>query len=335
MIRAAFLVDASKEIGLGHAIRSMTLGAELDSRGCEVLFVGSGLREVQSLSNSFSKLSIHEFRSQNHLGYISRTLEWKPDLVVVDGYHFAASVFVALASGGVQVGVIDDNGETKAIAPSFVLNQNAHAARGMYPDTWVGTEFLLGLDYLLLREEVGVQLSQPKGVRRSFTLVSMGGTDSRNIAYAICAELRRDGFEVALPIEQSRPATHDSYHNERGNITLFPAREYLRHLRKASNAILAGGSALYEAICLGVPTVAVAVAENQIRLAEALMQQSLIAGLIDYRQGSKRVLLTQVSRTHSALQTSSFRPISGSASKYLYGGKGRAVSHLLARFGKS
>ncbi len=281
-----FRVDSGKTIGSGHAMRSMALAKQLQRDGADVVLIGAGLKKAQHSARSFSSLGIHDSNFDTLDDEMSAVTKWSPDLVIFDGYHFQAELFERIGSLGALIGVIDDNGETKATQAAFVINQNPAAHRNLYPSHWTKTRFFLGLDYVLLRDEFTEEKPSIRQTSEENILVAIGGTDSLGIAPKIVGALMTLNLKVSAPKSQINLKQIEGPISPSRQLATFRPHAYPTHLGNASLAILGGGSSLYEAIHCHVPSIAAVVADNQINIVRSLVDLELIAGYVDFRQQS-------------------------------------------------
>ena len=271
----------------------MTLAKAFKDLGYDVFVVGRGVQNAQLLDPSFGDLHVVEIVFPSLRSEIEFIELKQPDLVIADGYEFTADFFSFLSERKIRFGVIDDNFETRAEKPLFVLNQNPIAKRGMYPQEWADTTFLLGLEFALIRQAI---LERGRGLSSSHgndVLLAIGGTDSLGVAPLFAESLHHLGFSVAIPENQttlsSKPLNQTGLVNERTHA--FSPADYPAYLSAARFAVLGGGSSLYEALALEVPTIAVVVADNQVASAQLLSDRGLLVGLVDIREDDSRALL--------------------------------------------
>jgi spore coat polysaccharide biosynthesis predicted glycosyltransferase SpsG len=199
--------------------------------------------------------------------------------------------------------VIDDNVETKALAPSVVINQNPHATPEMYVHLFGTPQLLLGLQYALLRREVREATKQSINPIARKVFVAMGGSDFLQLTSPIVDGLKDLDIEICVAIGP----TNSQRQQIEAIVKLIPrARviaqaDYIRELASSSLAILAAGSSLWEAAALGVPSIGLIVADNQSGAAQAFLNKGLL-GVIDCREGVQFEQITEsvvVNLTHA------------------------------------
>ena len=263
---AVLRADASDLIGVGHVMRSLALGEALLDAGFDVVLASvdlpAGIREeARKCGVSVVDLPCVPFGPDDALA----TLAINGNVLVVDGYLFERNFFEILEIEKTNFAVIDDNVETKALAPLVVINQNPHATPEMYAHLSGNPKLLLGLQYALLRREVreATKLSLVPVAKKVF--VAMGGSDFLQLTLPIVEGLKDLDIEICVAIG---PTNSQRQQIEETVKLIARARvirqdNYITELATSSLAILAAGSSLWEAAALGVPSIGLIVADNQ------------------------------------------------------------------------
>ena len=282
---AVLRADASGLIGVGHVMRSLALGEAMRDAGFDVVLASVdlpvGMRE-EARKCGIAVVDLHcvPFGPDDALA----TLAINGNVLVVDGYLFERNFFEILEIKKTNFVVIDDNVETKALAPLVVINQNPHATPEMYAHLSGNPKLLLGLQYALLRREVreAAKLSLVPVAKKVF--VAMGGSDFLKLTEPIVLALKDLDIELCVavgPTNSQREQIEDA-------VKLVPrARvirqdDYITELATSSLAILAAGSSLWESAALGVPTIGLIVADNQSESTRAA-ELHLLMLIIDVR----------------------------------------------------
>ena len=264
---AVLRADASDLIGVGHVMRSLALGEELLDAGFDVVLASvdlpAGMREeARKCGITVVDLQCEPFGSDDAIA----TLALNGAVLVIDGYKFEREFFEILENGSNSFVIIDDNVETNALAPSVVINQNPHATPEMYVHLSGSPKLLLGLQYALLRREVRevAKLSVVPVAKKVF--VAMGGSDFLQLTSPIVDGLKDLDIEICVaigPTNSQRQQIEETVRSiPRARVIL--QADYITELASSSLAILAAGSSLWEAAALGVPSIGLIVAENQI-----------------------------------------------------------------------
>lgn len=201
----------------------------------------------------------------------------EPEWLVVDHYALDARWETALQSHVRRLMVIDDLADRSHVC-DLLMDQNFFADMstrylGLVPSS---CELLLGTTYMLLRPEF-TEKSQSARQRSGHVRrihVFFGGSDptnqTRNVLLAL-GKLRLRGVEVDVVIGSSNPhrSQLQGMCESMPNVVLHCQVSNMAELiDKADLGIGAGGVAMWERCYLGLPTITVVFAENQVRTTE-------------------------------------------------------------------
>ncbi len=247
--------DAGPAIGIGHVMRSLTLGGELARRGVEVALA---TRELPAaLATRAERLGVRVVGPDDASA---------DAFVMLDGYEIAAPAG--------RHGVIDDNREAPVAGAALVLNQNLHAAAGMYADLSPATRLLLGPEYALVRDELGaVRATGPVRERASRVVLAVGGADPLGLTEPIARALAPE-CELRVAVGAANPR-RDAI--AALGVTL-DAGDLVDSYGWADVAVIAAGTTLWEVGYLGLPAVAIVVADNQRAAAKASEAAGFVVG---------------------------------------------------------
>ena len=269
---AVLRADASSSIGVGHVMRSLSLGEVLIDEGFGVELVSSELApSLQSLATSCGIDVVKPScapRSREDAQYV---LARKADIVVVDGYEFSREFFADLERSDTPFAVIDDNAETNALSPSAVINQNPHASELMYAHLQGKPKLLLGLQYAMVRKEIREVAAMHLPTREGEVFVAMGGADFLGLTAPIVEALVETGLQIRVAVGHANTQREQvqKLADQHGHVTLIEQQDYVSSLASAHVAVLAAGSSLWEACAVGTPSIGLVVADNQVASANA------------------------------------------------------------------
>jgi len=269
---AVLRADASSSIGVGHVMRSLSLGEALLDEGFGVELVSFELApSLQSLATSCGIEVVELTCAPRYNEDAQFVLERNANIVVVDGYEFSREFFAVLELSDTSFAVIDDNAETNAHSPSAVINQNPHATASMYSHMQGNPKLLLGLQYAMVRKEVrevaAVQLPTHEGE----VFVAMGGADFLGLTAPIVEALAETGLQIRVAVGHANTQREQvkKFADQHGQVTLIEQHDYVSSLASAHVAVLAAGSSLWEACAVGTPSIGLVVADNQAASANA------------------------------------------------------------------
>ncbi|GMV21728.1 MAG: hypothetical protein AMXMBFR57_16770 [Acidimicrobiia bacterium] len=276
---------------MGHLMRCLALAQEWSRQGGDVTFVAAGAPQAFAAglrSAGWDLVCVDSpHPDPGDWQQMSRTLgKDHAAIVVVDGYHFDLEYQRHITGAGHRLLNIDDAADRDGYAGDVLLNQNVHAAAIDYPSDAPRVR-LLGPEFALIRAEFprgeSVAPRWPPQARR--LLVTLGGSDRRNHTTTILLALNRVTLPLeinvaigpgnphrALLAEAIRTSVHEVIAHE--NVTDMSAL-----MASSDFAITAAGSTCWELALMGVPMLALVVADNQWSLAEELQRRGAAVSL--------------------------------------------------------
>lgn len=331
-MRFVFRVDASTEIGTGHVFRCLTLANELSRQGHECLFVcrenhghlghvivnqGHDLKNLPTPTESLNQkegLVIDGYATWLGVPWqedADQTLDviapLKIDWLVVDHYALHADWERKLSNAVSKIMVIDDLAN-RAHECALLLDQNFGREAIDY-DGLLSSNCcrLIGSDYALLRPEFknlrdfSLERRNTDSVRR--VLISFGGVDHDNVTGQIVEIIARLPFmndlELDIVMGVNAPFSEDLRHQVsqlkiKATVSVNVV-DMAKRMTVADISIGAGGGTSWERACLGLPSVVVAFAENQLEGVRALKEVGAIE-LIVASEGIAEKLPTMLER---------------------------------------
>lgn len=351
----AFRVDASSKIGTGHFMRCFTLAIALRQCGVHVRFISRYLPEHLhamlvkemcefTLLEGVGNVSLDELKHAHWLG-VSQTQDatdsiralsgyiW--DWLIVDHYALDSRWESALRKVAKKILVIDDIADRKHDC-DILLDQNFYSdmqARyiGKIP---VGSQFLAGPYYALLRDEfrqLRKKLEPRMGpVKR--ILVFFGGVDADNYtraAISALSEIVVDQLRIDVVIGSQHPDRNGIKDAcEKLGFFLHVQTDKMAELLAVADMVVgAGGSTIWERCCLGVPSLSICVAGNQVRQIE----DAALEGLLYGPEIKDSVALTIKTHTKALLENSTLRSLISRKAWSAVDGRGviRVIRNLL------
>lgn len=277
-------VDAGPEVGTGHAMRCLALAQGWRDGHGDVAFahaeilpaVEDWLRKegFESIPLPVRAGSPEDAKATATLAR-DRGAAW----TVLDGYRFGGDFQKALKAAGTRLLAIDDYGHAGEYTADLVLDQNAGADASLYTKTRAETRLLLGPRYVLLQR--GHRSRQPRDAEAPEIarriLVTFGGIDARDLSSRVLHGLEATGLgplEVRIVVGLGNPHAAQLEAAARAS----PLRVQLERspadlvdlMAWADLAVAAAGTTSWELAHLGVPSVLLATADNQRRVAENL-----------------------------------------------------------------
>ena len=295
----AFRTDATNQIGTGHFMRCLALAEGLKDHGANIRFVSRNLPqylselinqkgiELVQLPEIDNDIALDELAHSKWLGIsqandaiatINALSDKDWDWLIVDHYALDSRWENRLRKSVNKIMVIDDIADRDHDC-DVLLDQNYYADMETRYTNKVPRhcKLLLGPKYALLRDEFKYWRTKVKPrtgpVKR--ILIFFGGVDSDNYTGQTLDALKEINLED-IHIDVVIGAQHP-YRSKIETICI--KQSYTCHVQTnnmaelmatADLAIGAGGSSSWERCCLGLPTILVVIANNQIDIAEGL-----------------------------------------------------------------
>ncbi|MCW9039643.1 MAG: UDP-2,4-diacetamido-2,4,6-trideoxy-beta-L-altropyranose hydrolase, partial [Rhodospirillales bacterium] len=276
---AVFRCDASPIIGGGHVTRCLALADALENKGWDVAFVCvNGADAVVAALDGRLALGVDPYIIDDPQPLRDR---WPGgcDLLVVDHYKLDSAFEGACRGWARKILVIDDMADRPHdcdLLMDQTYGRQSTAYEGLVS---AGCRFLIGTDYALLRPEFATLRDRTMNKRHAGKphrlMIAPGATDPQNIAGRVLLAMRDVGFDFPVDVVLSRAAPFidevRAAAKFMSNVAVHVDTDRMAELMMdADLAIGAPGSTSWERCCLGLPSVLVVVADNQMIIAQGL-----------------------------------------------------------------
>jgi UDP-2,4-diacetamido-2,4,6-trideoxy-beta-L-altropyranose hydrolase len=261
-MKVIIITEGGQDIGFGHLTRCLSLYQAFEVMGHEVQYIINGDSSTANHLEDKKYININWLRQDAELVSHLKDI----DAAIVDSYLAGIDSYKKI-SNQVKIAVYLDDNRRLDYPPGIVLNWGIYAMQLDYPEK-ANMFYLLGPGYISLRQafwHVERKKIQPE-VKR--VMMTFGGDDSKNMTPKVLGFLTRH-----YPRLEKNVVIGGAYKNideikavMDGHTHLIhsPGEEGMRDVMLASDiAFSSGGQTLYELACIGVPTVAVTVADNQ------------------------------------------------------------------------
>jgi UDP-2,4-diacetamido-2,4,6-trideoxy-beta-L-altropyranose hydrolase len=311
-MQVVFRTDASRAIGSGHVMRSLTLAQTLSDAGAEVAFVA---RRHEGNANDLLRtrgFAVAELTTPQagrppaaHPAYAAwvgadweddaretraamRALGARPDWLIVDHYGLDQRWEAQLRPEVARIFAVDDLADRRHDC-DLLLDQNlvedlATRYVGKLPDR---SAAMLGPRYALLQPvyaDLHHQVAPRTGAVRR-VCIYFGAADLYDLtqlALRAFLNLSRQDIQADVVINDDTTDAAELRACAAGhaNVRLHTRLPSLAHLlARADLAIGAAGATSWERLCLGVPALVITLADNQRPVAAALQSRGLICWL--------------------------------------------------------
>jgi UDP-2,4-diacetamido-2,4,6-trideoxy-beta-L-altropyranose hydrolase len=287
--------DASIHIGSGHVMRCLVLAEALKEKNYLVTFVcrslqGDMINFIQE--RGFDVFSLDEIipaiqpkSSADYFGWLQCSIEEdakdflfkikNADIVITDHYAIGKE-WQSIVRKKLNCHIVAIDDLERAHDADLVLDQTLGRTKQSYPDikcALTGSEYaLLNPNFSILREQAYGRLA-PQNVIK--VLVSMGGIDSPNATLAVLEQLATlDNIEITVLLSPRAPH-YFSVNKFCQNKTNIRKVDFISNMAKTmlehDVAIGAPGTTSWERACLGLPSIIIPLAANQLAISKALV----------------------------------------------------------------
>jgi UDP-2,4-diacetamido-2,4,6-trideoxy-beta-L-altropyranose hydrolase len=277
-MKIAFRLDASPEIGAGHAMRCLTLADELVRRGGSCFFVtNTGAANFVPALGAYPHCDPDQF------------LNTPPahDALVIDHYGLGLDDELRFRAHAKVIAVIDDPMDKRHDAD--VMHNQSYGVRpamyaGLVP---VHCKVLTGPANALMkpvfaarREEVLARRFGIKCIER--ILLNFGGNDQKNMILTSLQAIKRTGYSGTIDVAFGLIAPHrnsvESFCKSMPNTIAFHINPDMAALMALADfAIGAPAVTQWERFAFGLPTLVIQTADNQAFAHGALTRDGLSA----------------------------------------------------------
>ena len=302
-MRVIFRVDASLQMGTGHVMRCLTLAQVLKENGANVEFIcrkhkGNLIDKIRSSGFNVHELEILEeievCNKLAHSHWLGTTQQQdandcinilkaeKLDWLIVDHYALDGQWQKRLKPYYAKLMVIDDLADRKhqcdiLLDQTFGRQQEDYSAL-----TSKDCQLLLGSQYALLRPEFAkwraYSLERRSKLEFRRLLVNMGGVDVDNVTEKVLDELKICNLPSDLKITIVMGSSAPHLESVKSKAIMLPYKTEVKVdvdnmaeiMANSDIAIGAAGATTWERCCLGLPTVQIVTADNQMDIAKNL-----------------------------------------------------------------
>ncbi|MBM3944633.1 MAG: UDP-2,4-diacetamido-2,4,6-trideoxy-beta-L-altropyranose hydrolase [SAR202 cluster bacterium] len=272
-MRALFLVEAGRRVGMGHLMRCRSLMLELERSGADIELWLKGDPEATSGRAWPAGIRIHANPDSLTLTQAEGALEamlseCRADWVVADGYGFHGHRLHDIATSYRAGLLVVDDVPERTLTADIILNQNLSDEEAYATSQLRAKRYLLGTRYALIAKEYREAKWRPiDHVALQRILVTFGGLDARGLSEKVVNALDTlsGTFEIDVVVGPFHPF-EDELRRHRGphDIRVHKGLSSLAPLMEACDLMIsAAGSTTWEACCVGAPLVLIQTQGNQ------------------------------------------------------------------------
>lgn len=302
-MKIAFRADGTKSKGMGHLMRCSAIADGFLEAGDEVTFYSeygtSGINWLRE--RGYQALELPESKSLETEAeqLISLLQEAKVDVLFLDSYWLSDSYIRQMNRSKAFVAALDDE-HLYHYECDAVINGNLNAEDYSYDDCAVRLH-LLGGRYNILRKEFSVIEPAPLRSPARRVLVTMGGTDCNNYTPTVLKGLETfENLEISVvygPLMTNRAEIEEVAAHCKSAVSIYASPPSMAELMyKSDLAISAGGGTVRELFTMGLVSLFVLQAKNQLPLRPCLDRMGLPLCLGYYTDVSSGKIASEVEK---------------------------------------
>ena len=261
-MKVFFVTEGGRHIGFGHITRCVSLCQAFEEKGVLPDLIVNGDKTIEVLLKDENYKIFNWLEKKQVLFNVIKGA----DVIIIDSYLADHGLYNEVSEIVDTVVCVDDNNRI-SYPKGIVINGNIYAKKIRYPENKDIT-YLLGVEYAFLRKEF--RDAGEKKIKKDINniLLIFGGEDRRDLTVKVLDLLKNtDHIKKNVVIGRGYRDLRrlDRFCNVDTEFVFYPGTGVIRNMMlDADISISAGGQTMYELACLGVPTIVIAVADNQL-----------------------------------------------------------------------
>lgn len=257
-MEVVILTEGGKSYGYGHVARCSSIYQAFEHYNVFPKFIVNGDESIKSI---LSEINFEIINGLDAFPAISQV-----DIIVIDSYLADLDFYNELNKNCSLVVYIDDNNRIN-YPKGIVVNGTLDASNMRYFQN-ENITYLVGKDFIPLRKDFWDISKLKINDNIENILITMGGNDLRNLTPRILKLLNKE-----FPNIKKKVIIADSFKNiseieylKNDSVDLIyspDSHEIINIMCDVDLAISASGQTLYELACIGVPTIAIGIIDNQ------------------------------------------------------------------------
>ena len=247
-LTAAFFTESGTNIGYGHLVRSYALREKLNALGYETFFFLD------------SDINVDEwFNDINYLDWKKSTIDRLFNLVIIDSYLADRETYLKINKFA-RSSIFFDDYDRIEYPEGAIINFAPGASKSLYKNRNKSNKYLLGLDYLPLRDVI---LKTKLSIKKEHIFISLGGNDLANLSMKIIDALKEIKLKKVIVTRDPLLKKKLSRYQDIEILVKPKDRFFAEKMSKSIAAISTASMTSYELAYFNIPTLLIPVAENQ------------------------------------------------------------------------
>lgn len=277
-MKVSIITEGFENTGHGHITRCLSLCQAFAEHNIFPTIYVNGDKHAQSL---LINCQYEIFDWLTHPAKLITEIN-NSDIIIIDSYLAGKEYYIHFSKLASHSLFIDDNLRIE-YPEGIILNGTINSEAFPYKKT--GSDFLLGSKYIPIREEFWNVPARSINKEISSLLITFGGQDVKNLTPGILQSLN-DNYpsvrkNVVIGSGFKNKEKIEALKNDSVEFHYSPDADQMLNLMIESDiAVTAAGQTLYELAVTGTPTIAVAVADNQMNNIREWKKQGFLLNVI-------------------------------------------------------
>ncbi len=267
-MEVVILTEGGKDYGYGHVARCSSIHQAFEHYNISPKFIVNGDESIKSIVQDMN-VEIIDWLYDS----------FNAEIVLIDSYLADLTFYEEISKNSLLGVYVDDNNRLD-YPKGIVINGTLDTSDMGYLERDDIT-YLIGNEFIPLRKDFWDIQKLKINDSIENILITMGGNDLRNLTPKIL-ELLNDNFpkvnkKVIIADSFKNTKEIESLKNEYVELIYSPnSVEIINAMSSVDLAISASGQTLYELACIGVPTIAIGIIDNQKNNIKNLVNQGFI-----------------------------------------------------------
>ncbi|MCT7584216.1 hypothetical protein N5U55_08850 [Aliarcobacter butzleri] len=268
-MKIAFFTEAGSERGMGHLIRCQTIANQFEQNNIEInFFLDSDLNYD------------YKFKNLIYFKWNELDINIHYDAIFIDSYEATEEIYNTLQKK-TNLGIYIDDYERINYPKGTIVNFAPDSKELFFKNKNKDSEYLLGLDYIPIRKNF-LKYENIKKEKKLF--IMLGGNDIANLSIAIIEALKNIDIKKVIVSNNEMASNKLSTYNN-VEVLFKPKDEILiKEMASSSYSISTASMSLYELSFLQIPTIIIAVSQNQITGVSQMLKNKLAISYVDTMQ---------------------------------------------------
>ncbi len=265
-MKIAFFTEAGSERGMGHLIRCQTIANEFEQNNIEInIFLDSDINYD------------YKFKNLTYFKWEELNINIHYDVIFIDSYEATEDIYNTLQKK-TNLGIYIDDYERIDYPKGIIINFAPDSKELFFKNRNKDNEYLLGIDYIPIRKEF-LKYKNLKKEKKLF--IMLGGNDTANLSLNIIEALQ--DIDIKKVIASNDEMTSNKLSKYDNVEVLFKPKDkiLIKEMATSDYAISTASMSLYELSFLQIPTIIIAVSQNQITGVSQMLKNKLAISYID------------------------------------------------------